>query len=208
MKKDSSKTILVLSIILLLVIAITLIITLNKYGVLTGRTTYSNDTATANLTISEQASLRFTTATCDFGSGSVDEEPTYAIVYSNGTSTINGTWTPTCTGLVVQNDGDVDLSVAFSSSAGTAEFITSSTDRATPYFNWKSVNDTTCKDVSGCITTFTEITADTPADACKNLTWAEESGAGGSLTLHFELYIPEDALGTKGAVITAIGTSI
>ena len=56
MKKDSSKTILVLSVILLLVIAITLIITLNKYGVITGRST-SDDTATANLTISASKSL-------------------------------------------------------------------------------------------------------------------------------------------------------
>lgn len=205
MRKDSSKTILVLSIILLLIIAITLILTLNKYGVITGHDTgTSTDTATANLTIAEQASLRFTDAECNFGSGQVDEEPLFAIVYSNGT-VINGTGWDGCTdGLTVRNDGDVDLSVAFTSSAYASDFITASTDRHTASFKIKSTNDSTCTS-AGDIDDYTEWTAS--AVACANLTWAED-GAGGTLQIDFELEIPEDALGTKGAIITATGTSL
>ena len=212
MKRDSSKTILVLSVIILLIIAITLIVTMNKYGVLTGKSTTSDDYAAANLTISSQASLRFTDAECNFGSGSVEEEALFAIVYSNGTA-INTTggdgvdWHGCTDGLTVQNDGDVDLSVTFTSSADADTFITSSTDRYAASFKWKSVNDSKCTS-PGAINDYTDIAAATPATACANLTWAEESGAGGNLTLHFRLEIPEDALGTKGSIITATGTSI
>ena len=211
MKRDSSKTILVLSVIILLIIAITLIVTMNKYGVLTGKST-SDDTAAANLTISAQASLRFTDAECNFGSGAVDEEALFAIVYSNGTvinesSGVGDSWGGCTDGLTVQNDGDVDLSVTFSSSADKDTFITSSTDRHTASFKWKSTNDSTCTS-AGDIDSYSEITAATPTTACANLTWAEESGAGGTLQLDFKLEIPEDALGTKGSIITATGTSI
>jgi len=198
----TTKLILTLSVIIALVSVVLLVITLDKYGI-TGFTS-STDTAYANLTIAEQASLRFTDAECSFGSGTVQEEPIFAYAYSNGTGPINGTgWAGCSNGLTVRNDGDIDLSVALTSDVTAAQFIGG--DRTTPSFKVKSTNTSTCT-IAGAIGTFTEFSGSLVA--CANLTYAGTGSEGGTLLIDFELKIPEDAIGTKGAVITATGTAI
>jgi Tfp pilus assembly protein PilX len=192
MKKDSSKFILTISIILLLIIAITLIVTLNKYGVITGR---ASDEGAANLTISSQASISFTDAECNFQEGSVDEEPTFALVNSSG-SVINGTGWDDCTdGLNLSNDGNVNVSVTLSSNGDDAStFITGTS----PSFQIKAVSSS-C-DGTDSLENYTEVSGGAQ-NACTN--WA----AGESMQIDFNLTIPEDATGTHGALITATGTA-
>jgi len=200
----STKLILTLSVIIVLTSLILLVITLNKYGV-TGFVTTSTDTGTANLSINAQASLRFTEADCNFGGGSVGEDSTYAMAWSNGTTqnTTGGNgvdWKDCTNGLTVRNDGDVELSVAITSSGDKDSFIGGSS----PSFKVKSTNTSTCK-IAGVVDSYTEFTGS--KNICGNLTYSG-SGAGGTLQIDFELKIPENAVGTKGTVITATGTSI
>ena len=187
----STKLILNLSIIVLLATLLVFIVTLNKYGVLTGK---ASDTGHANLTISEAASIAFTDATCDFGSGSVNEDPIYAVIYTGNESTVNGTWTA-CDGLTMTNEGNVNLTVTVASSNAAADFI----GGTGPSFKWIAADGGDCVGTAG-LTGLTEISG-TP-NVCDNLTQA------GTIDLDFALLIPEDAVGTKGTVITATGTAI
>ena len=202
MKKDSSKLILTISVILLLIIAITLVVTLNKYGVITGRAT---DTGTANLTIEAEASISFSDADCDFGSGSVIEDAGSAILYSNGSDNINGTWTnQSCNGLTVQNDGNVNVTLNLTSGKDADDFIGGAA--ATNSFKWimSEGEAGSCAGTFSVNDTFTEITI-SPTVICTDFLYNDSKD---TINIDFELIIPEDALGTKGVIITATGTAL
>lgn len=186
----TSKLILTLSAIILIVSLLLLIITLNKYGI-TGKAT---DTAYANLTIDTAASISFTDADCNFGSGSVDEVPTFAVIYTGNETTVNGTWTA-CDGLTMTNDGNVNLTVTVGSDVAAADFI----GGTSPSFQWIAADGGDCVGTAG-LTSLTEVSG-TPS-VCDNLTMA------GTIDLDFALVIPENAVGTHGAVITATGTAV
>ena len=187
MKKNSSKFILTLSVIVLLIVAITLIVNMNKYGAITGKAT---DTGTANLTINTSASISFTDSDCNFGSGYVDEAPTFAMVWSNGTVVDGQGWDGCTDGLTMSNDGNVNISVNVSSSQVASGFI----GGTSPEFKWNST-PSACGGTND-LDSFTTVTDDNSANACDNLTLAA------TIQLDFELKIPEDAVGTKGTVIT------
>lgn len=189
----TTKLILNLSIIVLLATLLVFIVTLNKYGILTGQAV---DTGTANLTISTAASISFTDAVCNFGSGAVDEAPTYAVIYTGNDSVIDGTWSAgACDGLTMRNDGNVNLTVTLQSSQDASGFI----GGTSPSFKWIAADGGDCVGTAG-LTGLTEVSG-TP-NVCDNLTQA------GTIDLDFALTIPEDAVGTKGTVITATGTAI
>ena len=200
-EKPSSKLILTLSIILLIIIAVTFFLIFNKYGIMTGRVT---DTGTANITINESASIIFTDDVCNFGGGYVNEIPTFAIVYSNGT-VVNGTdWGGCTNGLTVTNIGNVNLTVDLNSTQNASGFIGGSEVRS---FKWKAINSTGNNSCIGTsdITDYTEVDFTSPPTICSNLKWA--SGYN-SMQIDFQLTIPKDAVGTKGTVITATGTAV
>jgi len=195
----STNIILILSVIIVLTSLSLLLVTLEKYDI-TGFVTTSTDTGTANFTIGEAASISFLDADCNFGGGSVEEESTYAMVWSNGTSqnTTGGDgvdWKDCDNGLNLSNMGNVDVSIALDSSLDADGFIGGNS----PSFKWKSTNDSSCM-IAGAIDNYAEVSAG--ASACGNLTMV------GTLQIDFELKIPENAVGTKGTVITATGTSI
>jgi len=186
-----SKLLMVLAVLAVVVTLVTLVVTVNKFGI-TGKAT---DTGTANLTIDAAASISFTDDACDFGSGAVNEDPTFAVVYTGNTSTDNGTWTA-CDGLTMKNDGNVNLTVTVGSDVSAATFIGGTGSS----FQWIAADGGDCVGTAG-LTTLTEISG-TP-NVCNNLTQA------GTIDLDFALVIPEDAPpGSTGAVITATGTAV
>jgi len=188
----TTKLILTLSVIIALISAVLLVITLNKYGI----TGFATDTAYANLTIASSASITFTDDTCDFGSGAVDEIPDFALIYTGNASEENGSWVGSaCDGLTATNDGNVNLTVNFSSDTVASGFI----GGTTPLFNWIAGSGS-CVGTAG-IAALTAVTT-TGQTACDNLSMS------GTIDLDFGLKIPEDAVGTHGAVITATGTAV
>lgn len=193
----NEKLILTLSWIIVIVTLLLLIVTLNKFGVITGQAT---DTAAANLTINESASVAFTDDVCDFGSGQVIEDPENpdqaALVYSDGTATVNGTWgTSACDGLAIKNDGNVNVSVALSAD-GYASSLIGGTGSM---LNMTAV-PSACAGTSDTNESYTSWTAS--ATICSN--WAKAATAD----IDFILLIPEDAdPATNGIVITATATA-
>jgi len=206
----NKNTVLTLSWIVMIATLLVLIVALGKFGVFTGFATEGTN-GTVNLSITEQASLRYTYDSCDFGAGSVNESALYAVAYSNGT-TINGTWdasTGCANGLELQNDGDVDLSVAVTSSLTALEFIGG--NQATPsiYVASSDVTSVNCTVAGGGSLTTGYEDLSSAVTVCDNLTWFNETGPGASIRLDFELTIPEDATPSTAAstVITATGTA-
>ncbi len=201
----SQKLILTLSWIIVITTLLTLIVVFNKFGVITGRAT---DTGEANLTINTSASISFVDNSVNWGSGSVDETPSFAILDTNGTTAagtavINGSWNNETTGLMLRNDGNVNVSVDLVSSKDAAAFI----GGTNPAFKWAISNNETGSCAAGIANTgYTDVNTTAPGTRiCDDLQYADSND---ELIIDLYVRVPEDALGTKGAVITATGTAL
>ena len=195
----NKNTVLTLSWIVMIATLLVLIVALNKFGILTG---FATDEASANLTIDEALSVAFTDDLCNFGSGSVNDDPENpdqsAIVYTNGTASENTTGWTGCDGLALKNDGnvvaDIDLSPTSGDTTATAFIGTGGA--------WAITTVST-----GCTGTAAADGAWVDFDGGVNL--CTNMSLGGTSTIDFKLTIPEDALPTNSStVITATASTV
>ncbi len=196
---------LVVAIIIVTFAAVNLIVQFDDVMELTGFATGS-DTGTANVTIMSQASVQFTANTIDWGTGRVNETETSALLVTNGTVK-EGNWTAVSTGLLLQNDGNTNVSVTLTSTV-VDTFIGGLA--ATNSYQLL-VSDTGAGEANSCDTahlimsTFTEVDG-TAQSACTNFSYYD---AQDLLEIDVLLRIPEDATpGLKSATITATATPL
>ena len=171
-----------------------------------------SDTGNVTLTISSVASLIFRVNTINFGSGSVNTTaPTTA---SNCILDTLGYISPyNCSGftavtqpLVIENDGNLNLSVTINSSANASQFI-GGTLGGGPAFLWNFSNNET----NDCQTTmhrdngtFVPVNVTTGTTICADLNWVDTND---TIRLDIRVRIPVDSLtGQRNATITATGT--
>ncbi|MCK4553043.1 hypothetical protein KAT80_02475 [Candidatus Pacearchaeota archaeon] len=188
----------IVAIIAMTLAVVNLIVHFEDIKSLTG---FATDTGTANLTIISQASVSFITNNINWGTGVVSEAYAVALINSENTVT-NGNWTQVNQALVLQNDGNSNVSVTLNTSEA-ASFIggTGST-----YELKVSDNETnSCDTEHNKMTAYTNTTA-AQQDACTNLSYYD---ALDTIKINVQLRIPEDATpGAKGAVITATATPL
>jgi len=159
----------------------------------------ATDSGIVNVTIATSASINFTTFVLDFGSGAVNVSEAGATINSEGTVT-NGNWAPTSDQLVLENIGNVNVTLALKANKTANEFIGGDT----PTFKAKVTNTTdhTTSCAAGNFTGYTSIT-ESDQIACSPLTFSGNN----SIDIDFELYIPNDAVGEKTVGIVATGTA-
>jgi len=88
-----------------------------------GVTGFVTDTATVNVTITSTANINFTTDNINFGTGVVSSGGTQAVLDTSAGTTAGGTgFTPNSAGLILQNIGNVNVSVTLEGS-DVATFI-------------------------------------------------------------------------------------
>jgi len=201
-KINSTNLLMLVAIVAVGFATVNLIITIDKIGNIRTITGYEIDTATANLTISSQAVITFTNETTNWGTGNVDEAALSATLDTEGTVT-DGDWTPNYVSLILQNDGNVNVILNLSVGKSAASFIGGSADGGPTYKLKISANDTGSCPANSLVTYTTATTALMPG--CASLAFADASD---SINLDVQLKIPQDAVGTKGDIITATATAI
>jgi hypothetical protein len=165
---------------------------------ITGLAVTSNETGIVNVTITGAGALNFTTALLDFGAGAVTGG-SGATLDSEGTVT-NGDWSATTGELVLENIGNVNVTLTLSTNKSVDDFIGGSS----PTFKAKVTNTsghtTSCvgANFSGSYETIDQ----TLKNACTPLTFLNND----TIDIDFELFIPNDAAGAKTVGIVAIGT--
>jgi len=183
--------------------AVNLIIHFDEVMELTGFATY---TGTANVTIMAQASITFTGDTIDWGTGRVNETETSALLVTNGTIQ-EGNWTAVSTGLLLQNNGNSNVTLTLTSTV-VDTFIGGAS--ATNSYQLL-VSDTGAGEANSCdsdhliLNTFTEVNGSAQS-ACLNFSYYDAQDV---LEVDVLLRIPEDAPpGAKSATITATATPL
>jgi len=167
-------------------------------GKMTG---YVADTGTANLTVESQLSINFTTDTINWGSGRVDYGETSATLDSEGTK-INGNWTAVTAGLVLENIGNVNVTVDLKTGEDASEFI----GGTNPTYEWKVSNNesASCTDGNELMDSYTDVNK-SDARFCGQFSSLEASN---QLEININITIPEDSIrGALGDTITATATT-
>jgi len=169
----------------------------------TGYDVTSNQTGVVNVTISGAGALNFSTALLDFGTGAVVGGQAGATLQSNGTG-LNASWTgPKTTGqLVLENIGNVNVSLTLSTNKTVADFIGGTAPTFKAIVADKSEKTGAC---TGTQTFSSYATINqTLQTACAVFGYAS---AVDEIDIDFELYIPNDAItGGRTIGIVAIGT--
>jgi hypothetical protein len=192
---------------LLAVIAVTAalvntVITYNKISDITGMVT---DTGNVSLEVTSVADVNFTTATVAFGSGAVTAGKDEAYLDTLSGTVTDGNWSVNSAGLVLENNGNVDLKLYVGAGKAAAAFI----GGTGPAYKWlftESEAGSCTEDAT--LDTFVDV--NTTGDGtlvCTNFSY-DDNGAD-ELTIHFNITVPKDA--TKGKtsdIITATASAI
>ena len=184
------------------VAVLVMIISIASIGMrLTG---YANvtDTAVVNVTIDSQAALNFTVDFIDFSNGTVNGGSSGAILNTNGTSTIDGSWTPITSNLTLENIGNINLTLELYSSVNADDFL----GGTNPEFQYMLTEDeaNSCNGVIDLAdgATYYEINT-TNFTVCSEFPFADSQD---QLAIDIRLYIPSDSyIGERTATITAVG---
>lgn len=188
----------VIAIIVVCIALAGLVVTVKKVGNMTGAAT---DTATATFDIESAASIQFVVNSIAWGNGAVDEGPTFAIIDSEGTVT-DGNWSAVSTALLLQNDGNTNVSVSLTASNVASALIGGDS----PSYKLKlSENEADSCAGTNSLSSYTEVTGSSQS-ACDNFGFTSSYDA---LDIDVRLVIPEDALpGSRSSTITATATVI
>ena len=132
---------------------------LNKIGFLTGFAT--TDTGFVNITLGTNVSVTATTDTIDFGSGYLDPTYDWVVLTTEDGTTVPTNWSNTTVyspvPLVLANDGNINITLNFSSDKAADAFIGGDG----PYFKYASADKDAGACGSGLVTTYTDVVAAT-----------------------------------------------
>lgn len=209
-----------LAILLVAAVAVSLfgiVMTLNKVSSITGYAT-SAKTGTATLNVSSTTSIAIKQSAINFGSGTINTSGGYTscTLYVNGTQSAptRSVQTPNCIGFtstssaipfVIENDGNVNVSVVVKSNATVAQFIGGSGTGGHPVaeFQFMALNNETNSCATGLNNTWSNIST-SDVNICSQLFWDGTD----TIAVGLRLLIPDDAIatGTRQATITFTGT--
>lgn len=182
-----------------------IIISLASFGmVLTG-----NATGIVNITVETSASINFTTFVINWGSGVVAPAQSNATLdTSAGVNNVtNGNWTGNTQGLILENIGNVNVSINLTAGKNATEFI----GGTTPLFQYNATNNETgsCLNSTGgtgalSLGTYANITS-LPSVICGRLRYVQGSDA---IRIDLKLVVPSDSFtGILNNSIIAIATA-
>lgn len=168
---------------------------------LTGRVA---DTGVVNVTIETSAAINFTTEFIDFGSGQVDAGQSSATVDTISVST-NGNWTSPADNFVIENIGNVNVSLNLSFGKTANQFL-GGTSPSYKY-NFTNVSDASC--VGGTSSGNTWNTVNTASTGDLLCSVFEFIDTRDDIKIEIQLIIPSDSLtGEQTDTLTATATTI
>ncbi|MFW5846726.1 MAG: hypothetical protein ACOCUU_01065 [Nanoarchaeota archaeon] len=190
---EKKKLINVLAIIAVILFITSMVLVFKNF--IPGLTGHATEEGYVNITVTTNAVINITSAggvggskTIDFGEGTVDTGESYALLATNNTVT-QGSWTPVDGGFIVENLGNVNVSLNISSSDDAASFIGGSSPEFK--FNVSNIEPDAC-DFSGSVTedVYTSFTGSTQ----KVCSVYQNTDSHDELNIDVLLKVPSDSL--------------
>ena len=198
----SENHMLVLAIAAVIVSAIGAGISYNSFSVgekwFTG---YVTDTGTVNLTVITTASINFTTDNINFGVGRVDAGAPNATLVTTGRNNTGGNWTNVTQGFVLENIGNLNVTISLSTGKNAATFLGGTNPRY--QFNVTNVEIGSCINRSGYnLGQWYDANTTSPGTyICSNFSFSDVRD---TIRIDVRLVVPSDSLtGDLGDIVTA-----
>jgi hypothetical protein len=206
-----------LALLLVVAIAVSLTGTIFSLDKLGGITTTGHATALSNVSITSLSSIKFSIAAINFGAGLVNSSGGYnnCTMYSNNTAGGTTFKTSGCVNftaaqpfpLVIENDGNINVTVQLGTSNNATVFIGGVA--ITPVYQYEVyLNETVgCGALNPTAYTWTDVNASSPGTmVCPSpgLDWHDTAD---TIAVGIKLVIPQDASGVnKQSTLTVTGT--
>lgn len=196
--------------LLLLVAVIALIVSVSSAGIT--YLSFSNlvsqitgyATGEANLTVESTVSINFSNSSVNWGSGRVNTGQTKAYLDTQSGTVTFGNWTAVSGGLVVENTGNVNLTLNLTGGKTAAQFLSGTN----PAYKWNVSNFEvgSCLNATGGPPLYTQFGKFSDVNTSTELicnTFRFEAG-NDTILIAFNLTVPENSLkGALGDIITA-----
>ncbi|MBT3642754.1 hypothetical protein HN604_02215 [archaeon] len=180
-------------------LVLVIIISLGFIGI--NFTGYVTDTAFLNVTVTSTANINFTSANITFESGIVTGGKSFAYLDTEG-NIVDGSWGVVSSGFVLENIGNVNVTLNITSSNDADGFIGGSS----PAYRYKISDVETSSCTGGGASSYIPLNETGPVLACAIFSYHNTYD---SINLDINLTIPNDAtLGELNSTIIAIGTAI
>ncbi len=176
-----------------------IVVSLASIGMqLTGFATVT-DTGVVNVTVDTAAGINFTAAFIDFSNGTVNGGQAGATLDTENSATVNGSWGQTASGFILENIGNVNVSLGLQADKDAAAYL----GGTSPTFKYKVSEDEAGSCASNNASSYKEFTTSN-VGACPTFPFAD---AMDSIFVDIQLYIPSDSYtGNLTATVTATGT--
>ena len=186
-------------------------VSLNKIGDSSGITGYTPASGNVTLNVSKTASIVFMVGAVDWGSGTVNTDGDGCVMDTktegtSGCSAFSGDGP-----LELENDGNLDVSVAFNISGNETMIPSTDTSGRLFFINWTNNESTSCNGsnvgyIGDWVSLNSSMINNESLEFCANLTWADTVDA---MDIHFNITLPINTYGGEIRYnITAIATSI
>lgn len=165
----------------------------------------STSVGQANLTVETVAAINFTTKFIDWGSGQVNSGSLKAYLNTSAGTVANGNWTANTAGLVLENIGNVNVSLTMQAGKTAATFI----GGTSPVYEWNftNVQAGSCTFDAGVNEgAFATVSQAAPDDICTVFGYLDSADA---LRMDISITVPSDSkTGPLTDTITATATAI
>lgn len=195
MKSSFYYTIAVIAVIISLFELAILFYSTGSLGQLTG---YATATGTTNITVGSTALINFSTSNINWGSGAVNAGAVRAVLDTSPGSVTNGTWGVQSSGFVIQNIGNVNVTLQLNTALNATTFL----GGTGPGYFFNVSGSTGACNVSSTFPLSTYVSANTTVQTvCSKLFYFQSNN---SVRVDIRLYVPSDAPpGTLSDTITA-----
>jgi len=166
------------------------------------------DTATANVTISTTEAINFTTDNIDWGTGYIFSGYINATLRTDNIDNVGGNWTNISQGFVLENIGNINVSLNISTDKSAAQFIGGTAGGGPVYqYNVTNVEAGSCTNSTGFdLGTYYDVNYTSPGPSVCDV--FEYLDGKDSIRIDIKVVIPNDAAGTKGSIMTATATPV
>lgn len=169
------------------------LLNLNKIGGGAMSVTGAATTGNVSLSIEADTTYNVTNTDIDFGQGSISGAQTYAILDSDYSPSVNWNASDINSFITLQNDGNVNINVTFTSNANATGFL----GGTSPEFNYTvwDDEDNSCKLglQTGLNSVVNESGSASTMNVCESLDFGAPPDFNDTVNISIRLYVPIDA---------------
>ncbi|MDP3026450.1 MAG: hypothetical protein Q8N63_01990 [Nanoarchaeota archaeon] len=200
--KQASKFLFYFAIALLVISLAVFFMNVDKFFKITGKAI-----GTANLTISSVTSINFTTNNINWGTGAVasgQSNATLNTAYNNASNVTKGNWTGNTAGLVIENIGNINVSILIKSGVNAATLLGGNGPEYQYNFSDSAESGSCSFNATTVEGTFYDANT-TDRQVCNNLAIDQSTD---TLRIDVKLVIPSNSkTGAIGDIVTATATA-